>query len=77
MPKKRLNVNWDREVRTEDFKPALKHYNRYLDDDGLRKSTITSYVFRVGKFLEFAQNPTFRSKAGMLNNFLIAIFAFN
>ena len=22
MPKKRLNVNWDREVRTEDFRPA-------------------------------------------------------
>jgi hypothetical protein len=56
MPKKRLNVNWEREVRTEDFKPALKHYNRYLEDIGLSKSTITSYVFRVGKFLGFAQD---------------------
>jgi hypothetical protein len=56
MPKKRLDVNWGREVKTEDFKPALKRYNRYLEDSGLRKSTISSYVFRVGKFLEFAQD---------------------
>ena len=56
MTKKRLDVNWNREVRTEDFKPALKRYNRYLEDNGLRKSTISSYVFRVGKFLEFAQD---------------------
>ena len=56
MPKKRLNVNWEREVRTEDFRPALMRFNRYLEDNGMRKSTITSYVFRVGKFLEFAQN---------------------
>ena len=56
MPKKRLDVNWDREVSTEDIKPTLKKYNRYLEDNGLRESTISSYVFRVGKFLEFAQN---------------------
>jgi hypothetical protein len=56
MPKKRLDVNWNREVRTEDFNPALKRYNRYLEDSGLRESTISSYLFRVGKFLEFAQN---------------------
>jgi hypothetical protein len=56
MPKKRLDVNWEREVRTEDFRPALKRYCRYLEDAGLRESTISSYVFRVGKFLEHAQN---------------------
>jgi len=58
MPKKRLNVNWEREVRTEDFGPALKRFNRYLENNGMRKSTITSYILRVGKFLEFAQNDT-------------------
>jgi integrase/recombinase XerD len=56
MPKKRLDVNWEREVRTEVFRPALKRYCRYLEDAGLRESTISSYVFRVGKFLENAQN---------------------
>lgn len=56
MPKKRLDVNWEREARTEDFRPALKRYCRYLEDVGLRESTISSYVFRVGKFLEHAQN---------------------
>jgi hypothetical protein len=50
-----LDVNWIREVRSEDLKPALMRYNRYLEDLGLRKSTITSYVLRVGKFLAFAQ----------------------
>jgi site-specific recombinase XerD len=56
MPKKRLDVNWNREVRTEDFKPTLKRYDRYQEDNGLKKSTISSYVFRVGKFLEFAKD---------------------
>ena len=45
----------DRRIH-EDIKPTLKKYNRYLEDNGLRDSTISSYVFRVGKFLEFAQN---------------------
>jgi len=58
MPKKRLDVNWNREVRVEDFNPALKRFNRYLEDNGLRESTISSYLFRVGKFLEFAQNDS-------------------
>ncbi len=49
-------MNWDREVRTQDFKPALSRYGRFLEGNGLRKSTISSYVFRVGKFLEFAQS---------------------
>jgi hypothetical protein len=33
MPKKRLDVNWEREVRTEDFKPALNitYISRGLD----------------------------------------------
>ncbi|MEM0498794.1 MAG: tyrosine-type recombinase/integrase, partial [Methanothrix sp.] len=55
MSRKRLDVSWKREVQTEDFKPALKRYTRYLEESGLRESTISSYVVRVGKFLEFAR----------------------
>ncbi len=58
MAKKWLDVNWDREVRTEDFKPALKRYTRYLEENGLRKSTIASYVFRVGKFLDYIKTDS-------------------
>jgi hypothetical protein len=63
MPKKRLDVNWDREVCPEDIKPALKRYGRYLEENGLRKSSIPSYVFRVGKFLEFSHSNEPTSKA--------------
>lgn len=55
MQKKRLDGKWDREIRTEDLKPALKRYSKYIEDEGLSKSTISSYVFRVGKFLEFSE----------------------
>ena len=58
MTKKRLDVNWERQKGKEDFKPALKRYYRYLEDSGLRKSTISSYVFRVSKFFEFVKNDT-------------------
>ena len=54
MAKKRLAVSWEKKAETEDFRPALKHYDRYLHDSGLRESTIASYVFRAGKFLKFA-----------------------
>jgi hypothetical protein len=63
MPKKRLDVNWDREVSAEDVKPALKKYSRYLEENGLTESTISSYVYRAGKFLEFAQIMNLRRKA--------------
>ena len=56
MPKKRMETNWEREIGTDDLNPALKRYARYLEEIGLRDSTISSYVFRVGKFLEFAQD---------------------
>jgi hypothetical protein len=42
MPKKGLDVNWERKARTEDFKPALKRYCRHLEDAGLRESTLAS-----------------------------------
>ena len=46
MSKKRLDVSWERQVGKEDFKPALKRYDRYLEENGIRESTRYSYVFR-------------------------------
>lgn len=54
MAKKRLDVNWKREIRKEDLKPAVKRYQRYLVDKGLRESSIPMYVLHVGKYLEFS-----------------------
>ena len=54
MSKKRMDVNWERDVKTEDFKLALKRFRMYLKNNGLRASTIDMYVFRAGKYLEFA-----------------------
>ena len=54
MPKKRMDVNWKREIGKEDLKPVLKRYQRYLEDKGLRPSTIPMYVLHVGKYLEFS-----------------------
>jgi|WetSurMetagenome_2_1015567.scaffolds.fasta_scaffold01451_8 hypothetical protein len=58
MSKKRLDICWDRQAGKEDIKPALKRFDRYLEENGIRASTRSSYVFRVGKFLEFAGNDT-------------------
>jgi integrase/recombinase XerD len=54
MSKKRLDVNWRREITKEDLKPAVKRYKRYLEDKGLRPSSIPMYVLHVGKYLEFS-----------------------
>ena len=58
MAKKRLDICWERQAGNEDFKPALKRYDRYLEENGIREATRSSYVFRVGKFLEFAGDDT-------------------
>ena len=58
MPKKRLNVNWKREIGKEDLKPAVQRYRRYLEDKGLRASTIPMYVLRVTKYLEFSETDS-------------------
>ena len=55
MSKKRLDVNWKRETGKEDLKPAVKRYRRYLEDKGLRPSSIPMYVLHVGKYLEFSR----------------------
>jgi hypothetical protein len=58
MPKKRMDVNWKREIGKEDLKPAVKRYRRYLEDNGLRASTIPMYVLHVSKYLEFAETDS-------------------
>ena len=42
------------EIGKEDIKPAIKRYRRYLEDNGLRASTIPMYVLHVSKYLEFS-----------------------
>ena len=54
MSKKRMDVNWKRETGKEDLKPAVKRYRRYLEDKGLRPSSIPMCVLHVGKYLEFS-----------------------
>jgi len=55
MPKKRLDVDWRREIGKDDLNPAIKRYKRYLEDCGLRASTIPMYLLHVTKYLEFSQ----------------------
>ena len=43
MSKKRMDVNWKREIGAEDLRPAVKRYRRYLEDNGLRASNIPMY----------------------------------
>ena len=47
MPKK-LAVNWTRTDPT-GFDGALKRYRRYLQENGLRESTIEEYAGNAGK----------------------------
>ena len=58
MPKKRLDVNWKREIGKEDLKPAVQRFKRYLEDKGLRASTIPMYVLRASKYLEFSETDS-------------------
>jgi hypothetical protein len=58
MPKKRMDVNWKREIGKEDLKPAVRRFRRYLEDKGLRESTIPMYVLHVSKYLEFAETDS-------------------
>jgi len=58
MPKMRLDVNWKREIKAEDIKPAVKRYKRYLEDQGLRASTLPMYLLHVTKYLEFSQTDS-------------------
>lgn len=53
-----MDVNWTREISKEDLKPAVKRYRRYLEDKGLRTSTIPMYVLHVTKYLEFSETDS-------------------
>jgi hypothetical protein len=53
--RKQINVDWSRETKKSDLGPALRGYERYLRDLGFRQPTIESYVYRAGKYLEFAK----------------------
>ena len=52
---------------TNDFRPALIQYRRYLEDNGFRKSTINSYIDRAGRYLQFAE--TDRPSPNALDHF--------
>ncbi len=54
MSKRKLEVDWRREART-DFDLPLRKYERYLESQGFRKSTIESYAGQVQRYLEFAR----------------------
>lgn len=52
---KRMNINWDI-VPTTDFEPSLKRFRRYLENQGMRETTITGYIGNVGRYLKFAES---------------------
>ena len=49
MSRQRIKTTW--KIPKDDAQ--LKKYARYLRDKGIRTSTLDSYVFRVGRYLEF------------------------
>lgn len=50
----KLKIDWSRDVNKADLEPALRKYRRYLENLGFSDQTIESYIFRCGKYLEFA-----------------------
>ncbi|MCJ7443900.1 MAG: phage integrase N-terminal SAM-like domain-containing protein, partial [Methanotrichaceae archaeon] len=52
----KLDVNWEVKSSEISHQHALNKFTSYLQDNGIRRSTIESYLIRVGKFLEFVQN---------------------
>jgi integrase/recombinase XerD len=56
--KKRIEVDWKKGLCADDIKPAVRRFRRYLEENGLRASTIPMYVSRVSKYLEFSQKES-------------------
>jgi integrase/recombinase XerD len=54
-PKRLKSVDWSIRAEAEDFKPILRRFNSYRKGIGLRESTITDYVGRLGRYLKYAQ----------------------
>lgn len=46
----KLSVSWD----LPNHNVELRRFNRYLRDKGVRPSTLTDYLQRASKYLEFA-----------------------
>lgn len=53
MPKK-LAVDWSRTSPT-GFDEALKRYRRYLQEHGMRESTIDEYAGNAGRYIRFTK----------------------
>jgi integrase/recombinase XerD len=49
----RVTVNWSI-ASTTDFEPSLKRFRRYLEDRGIRESTIIGYIGNIQRYLKFA-----------------------
>lgn len=54
----RVSVDWS--ITTADFEPSLKRFRRYLEDLGIRDTTISNYIGNVLRYLRFAEtaNPS-------------------
>jgi integrase/recombinase XerD len=50
----RVAVDWSIATST-DFEPSLKRFRRYLEDQGIRESTIIGYIGNIGRYLKFAK----------------------
>jgi len=53
---KKLAINWSIKPSVEDVKPVIIKYRRYLQNIGLRNSTIEAHTIRVRNFLEWAED---------------------
>ena len=49
MSKKRIEVDWHKGIVADDIKPAVMCFRRYLEDNGLRASTVPMYLLHVAK----------------------------
>jgi integrase/recombinase XerD len=50
----RVTVDWN-VTATTNFEPSLKRFRRYLEDIGIRDTTITNYLGNVLRYLRFAE----------------------
>jgi integrase/recombinase XerD len=54
---KKMVVDWSNKPTVGDVKPVIMKYRRYLQDIGMRNSTIDTHTDRVRKFLNWAEDP--------------------
>ncbi len=65
----RVTVDWSIASKT-DFEPSLKRYRRYLENRGIRQTTVENYSGNVLRYLKFAQTdrPNARHFEGFLDH---------